>query len=147
MSTDSGRGRTSDIAEYDGRGPGAAARIGVPWAVIQKGGLVPTKRRERVKNTPGVYKSISGSYEIAYRDSDGRQVFRTLPKGTSLKEAKLERANSVSRLGRGETERRAPQRFHDYAVAVIGELDRAPRTIEKHEYHLSTHLETFKSSS
>ena len=37
----------------------------------------PTKAPRRVKSkAPGVYRSISGKYEIAYRDTDGRLVFR-----------------------------------------------------------------------
>jgi site-specific recombinase XerC len=73
-------------------------------------------------------------------------VFRTLPKGTTLKDAKLERANAVSRLGRGERERRAPSRFGGYANDVVAALDCAPRTREKHDYQLRVHLDVFKNA-
>jgi integrase len=118
--------------------------IGVPLGCCsRREGLVPTKRRERVKGAPGVYRSISGSYEIAYRDSDGRQVFRTLPKGMTKEDAKLARADVISRLGRGEKDRRAPKRFHEYATSVIDAMDYAPNTRWKYEYHLRLHLTRF----
>lgn len=110
------------------------------------------KRRTLMKGCPGIYRSISGSYEIAYRDSDGRQVFKTMPKPVkgdargALEAAKLERANAIARLGRGEKERRAPERFGAYAHSIIAGLDRAPRTIEKHEYHLRVHLKRFEKT-
>ena len=64
----------------------------------------PTKapRRTKLKATTGVYRSISGAYEVSFRDSDGRLRFETLPKGSTLADAKALRADKVVRLQRGE---------------------------------------------
>ena len=64
----------------------------------------PTKapRRTKLKGTTGVYRSISGAYEVSFRDSDGRLRFETLPKGSTLADAKALRADKVVRLQRGE---------------------------------------------
>ncbi len=63
-----------------------------------------TKAPRRVKTkSPGVYKSVSGRYEIAYRDSDGKLRFQTI--GDNLEEAKAARAEIVAKMGRGETVR------------------------------------------
>jgi integrase len=58
-------------------------------------------------------------------------------------DAKLARADVISRLGRGEKDRRAPKRFHEYATSVIDAMDYAPNTRWKYEYHLRLHLTRF----
>lgn len=88
-----------------------------------------TKRRTRVKGCPGIYRSISGSYEIAYRDSDGRQVFKTLAKDVNLAAAKTERAEIVTKLGRGEPVRASRKTFGPFADDVVASMNRRPRTI------------------
>ena len=54
--------------------------------------MTEPKRRTKTKAT-GVYKSISGTYEIAYRDSDGKLVFRVVDGG--FEDAKAARAEIV----------------------------------------------------
>jgi|GEM_PF-2119021 len=97
----------------------------------------PAKRRTRTK-APGIYRSVSGRYEICYRDSDGLLRFETV--ADTLEEAKAIRADKISKLARGEKDRRSPERFGAYADLVLAETDCAPRTREKHEYHLRAHL-------
>lgn len=53
------------------------------------------KRRTKTK-APGVYRSVSGKYEIAFRDSDGRSRFRT-----SFEDAKALRAELVGKVKKG----------------------------------------------
>lgn len=55
-----------------------------------------TWRRTKTK-APGVYKSVSGKYEVAYRDSNGRQVFEKTD--LSFEAAKEYRAELVARMG------------------------------------------------
>jgi integrase len=98
------------------------------------------KRRVRVKSHTGIYRSVSGSYEIAYRDSDGRLRFETQPKGTSLEEAKAARANVVSKLGKGERVAPSKEKFGDWAEEWLEGLDVRPRTIEAYRYALDKHL-------
>jgi integrase len=101
----------------------------------------PTKPPRRVKTkAPGIYRSISGSYEIAYRDSDGKLRFKTQPKGASLQEAKAARADVVSKLGKGE--RVAPTRktFEAWSEEWLAGLNKRPRTIIHHRYALDKHL-------
>lgn len=98
---------------------------------------MPAKRRTRTK-APGVYRSISGRYEIAYRDSDGRLKFETV--ADTLEEAKAARADVISRLGKGEQMRSNKQTFEDFAESIVASVTKRPRTIEKHRYHLRQHL-------
>jgi integrase len=95
------------------------------------------KRRTKTKH-PGIYRSISGRYEIAYRDSDGRLKFQVA--GDTLEEAKSARADVVSRLGRGEQLRSTKETFETFAESVVASVTKRPRTIEKHRYHLRRHL-------
>jgi integrase len=95
------------------------------------------KRRTRTK-APGVYRSVSGRYEIAYRGSDGR--LRSKAIGDSFEEAKAARAEIVSKLSRGESVRHSKQTFEAFAEDVIDALNRRPRTVESHRYHLRSHL-------
>jgi integrase len=95
------------------------------------------KRRERTK-APGVYRSISGKYEIAYRDSDGRLVIRVVEGGFG--DAKAARAEIVGKLNRGEPVRSSKATFGEFAETVMGGLTTRPRTIERHRYMLDRHL-------
>ena len=95
-------------------------------------------RRTKMKGAPGVYRSISGRYEIAFRDSDGRLRFRTI--GGNLEEAKAARAEIVSKLSKGETVRPTRATFGDYAEDWITSLIRRPRTIAAYRYALDRHL-------
>ena len=98
----------------------------------------PKRRRVSVKNAPGVYRSISGSYEIAYRDSDGKLRFKVVQ--GSLEDAKKTRADVISRLGRGEQIRHDKRCFAQFAQEVVDGLQRAERTIEKHELNVRVRL-------
>ncbi len=90
--------------------------------------MTTAKRRVRVKGATGVYRSVSGKYEIAFRDSDGRLRFKTID--GSLEDAKNERATIVSRKASGE--RVAPSRItlDEYAEGnYFPSLTLRPRTI------------------
>lgn len=71
-----------------------------------------TKRRIKTKAI-GVYRSSSGSYEISYRDSDGRLRFETV--GRDYEAAKAARADIVAKIGRGERVTTAKTTFADLA--------------------------------
>jgi integrase len=81
---------------------------------------------------------VSGRYEIAFRDSDGRLRFRTVD--GSFEDAKALRAELVGKVRKGA--RVAPSRltFSDYADEWIAGLDLRPRTIEGYRYRLERHL-------
>lgn len=99
----------------------------------------PTKAPRRVKTkAPGVYRSISGKYEIAYRDSDGRLRFQVT--GISFEQAKAARAEKVAKLAKGETIRPTRITFGEFAEDWIAGLNRRPRTIAAHRYALDKHL-------
>lgn len=86
------------------------------------------KRRTRVKGAPGIYRSMSGKYELAYRDSDGRLRFKTVD--GDLESAKAARAEVVAKKARGE--RVAPSRLTlcEYASETyFPALRLRPRTI------------------
>ncbi len=57
--------------------------------------------RERTKH-PGVYRRY-GKYEISYTDSHDKRVFKTMPKGASLKDAQRERSRILEKMYGGET--------------------------------------------
>jgi len=86
------------------------------------------KRRTKTK-TSNVYRSISGKFEIAYRDSDGKLRFKTVD--GDIEAAKRVLADVVSRKAKGE--RVAPSRvtLDQYAQDVyFPSLLLRPRTIE-----------------
>lgn len=94
------------------------------------------KRRTRVARYPGVYRSVSGRYEIAYSDSDGKLRFKTI--GSNLQEAVAARAELVNKVRRGE--RVSPSRvtFGDWSQQWLDGLNKRPRTIDS--YALDKHL-------
>src|SRR5687767_12347861 len=97
---------------------------------------IPKPRRVKTK-FPGIYKSVSGRYEIAYRDSDGRLRFETV--GT-LEEAKAARADKVTKLARGERVTRDKRMFGDWAEEWHAGLTKRPRTLAAYRYALNRHL-------
>ena len=97
-----------------------------------------TKRRTRTK-APGVYRSVSGRYEITYRDSNGRLVFETV--ADTLEEAKTIRAEKIAKLGRGERVVKSPVIFREFAEEWMRTIQRKPRrTIDAYRYALNRHL-------
>jgi hypothetical protein len=107
--------------------PGTAMR---PFASRRRSSNGTSKRSRQERRTrtkaPGVYRSCSGAHEIAYRDSDGRLVFRVVAGG--FEDAKAARADIVGKLSRGEPVRRAKLAFGDFAEAVLARwtVARAP---------------------
>ncbi len=97
----------------------------------------PPKRRTRTK-APGVYRSVSGSYEIAYRDSDGRHVFKVVEGG--FEDAKAARADIVGKLSRGEPIRNVKATFGEFAETVYEGLTGRPQTLAVHRWALDSHL-------
>jgi integrase len=95
------------------------------------------KRRTKTR-APGVYRSISGKYEIAYRDSDGRLRFQVVD--GSFEDAKDARAAIVGKVRKGESVRPSKTTFADYAENWLSALNRKPRTLEAYRYQLNKHL-------
>jgi integrase len=96
------------------------------------------KRRTRVKRHTGIYLSVSGKYEIAYRDSDGRLRFETID-GT-LEDAKGVRADRVAKLARGERVAPVKQTFAAYAETWFSTLTVRPRTVVIYRANYEKHL-------
>ena len=91
------------------------------------------KRRVLMKNAPGVYRSSSGKYEIAYTDSDGKLRFKTI--GTNLEEAKAARAQIVGRKGKGERIISTKLTLAEYAEQnYFAALQLRPRTIRTYQF-------------
>ncbi len=99
---------------------------------------VQQPRRTKMKGAPGVYRSVSGRYEIVFRDSDGR--LRSKAVDGSFEDAKDARAALVGKVRKGETVRPSKCTFGDYAETWIADLNRRPRTIEAYRYALNRHL-------
>jgi integrase len=98
----------------------------------------PTNPKRRTKTKfPGIYKSSSGRYEIAYRNSDNALVFKTIG---DLEAAKAARARIVTRLDNGEEIRANRQSLGAFADGFLADLNRRERTVEKHERNLRCHL-------
>jgi integrase len=95
------------------------------------------KRRTKTR-APGVYKSVSGRYEIQYRDPDGRLRFKVVEGG--LEDAKAQRADIIGRIRKGESVRPSKSTFGDFAEDWIASLNRRPRTIDAYRYALDRHL-------
>jgi integrase len=96
------------------------------------------KRRTKVKRHVGIYRSITGKYEIAWRDANGDLRFETIP--GNLEAAKNARAEKVSALGRGEAVVPNRIKFTEWAEEWLGGLDARPRTIEAYRHALNKHL-------
>ena len=97
----------------------------------------PPKRRTRTK-APGVYRSVSGSYEIQYRDSSGKSVFKVVDGG--FEDAKAARADIVGKLSRGEHVRHTKATFGEFAETVYAGLTGRPATLAHFRWALDSHL-------
>jgi len=97
-----------------------------------------TPRRTSIKKHPGVYRSISGKYEIAFRDSEGKLRFQTV--AGDLQDAVKARAKVIERKDKGEPVGRSKQTFGDYAEQWHAGLNKRPRTLEGFRYQLDAHL-------
>jgi hypothetical protein len=95
------------------------------------------KRRTKTK-TPGVFRSISGRYEIVYKDSSGK--LRSEVIGDNFEEAKAARADRVATMARGGKVVRTRDNFGDYAETWIASLSRRPRTLDAYRYALDRHI-------
>ena len=98
----------------------------------------PPKRRRTRTKAPGVYRSVSGAYEIQYRDSDGKSVFRVVEGG--FEDAKSCRAEIVGKLSRGEPTRQSRATFGELAETVYAGLTGRPATLAHHRWALDSHL-------
>lgn len=95
-------------------------------------------RRTKMKGAPGVYRSVSGRYEIVFRDSDGR--LRSQVVDGTFEDAKTARAELVGRVRKGETVRPSKATFGDYSETWLAGLNKRPRTIGAYRYALDKHL-------
>lgn len=95
-------------------------------------------RRTKMKGATGVYRSVSGRYEIAYRDSDGRLRFQVVDGG--FEDAKAARAEMVGKVRKGETVRPTKISFAEFSEQWLAGLNKRPRTIAAHRYALEKHL-------
>jgi integrase len=100
--------------------------------------MASTPRRTSIKKHPGVYRSVSGKYEIAFRDEDGRLRFQTV--GNDLQDAVKARAKIIDRKDRGEPVGRSRVTFGDYAESWFASLNKRPRTLAGYRYQLDAHL-------
>ena len=96
------------------------------------------KQRWTRRAAPGVYRSSSGAYEIQYRDSDGRSVFRAVEAASRTRRQNA--LTSSPALAWRIRPRRTKATFGEFAETVIEGMSGRPRTIEKHRYHLDAHL-------
>lgn len=87
-----------------------------------------TPRRISIKKHPGVYRSSSGKYEIAFRDGEGKLRFQTV--AGDLQDAVKARAKIIERKDKGEPVDRSKQSFGDYAEQWHAGLNKRPRTLE-----------------
>lgn len=84
------------------------------------------KRRMKTRAT-GVYRSSSGRYEIAFRDTTGKLRFQVV--GGSFEDAKSTRADLVARMAKGE--RVSPSKVTFATVAESWYEAKAPRLRER----------------
>ena len=104
-------------------------------------GSSQTKLRVRVER--GIYKRKTRGgrirYEIAFLDSDARQRWRTVD---SLREARQQRADLMSRIGRGERVAPSKLTFADYADTWLdGQEGRLrPTTHALYETYVRVHV-------
>jgi len=84
-------------------------------------------RRTRVKRNPGIWLSSAGKYEFKYRDSDGKQRWKTVD--GDLAEARAERARVIARKASGERVVQARITFASYAEQWLDGLTLRPGTI------------------
>lgn len=95
-------------------------------------------RRTKMKGAAGIYRSVSGRYEIMFRDSDGRQ--RSQAVDGTFEDAKAARAELVGKVRKGETVRPSKATFGEYAETWLTGLSKRPRTIDAYRYALDKHL-------
>lgn len=96
------------------------------------------KRRTKVDRYPGVYRSVSGRYEIAYRDSDGKLRFKAV--GTNLQDAVAARAEIVGKVKKGVRVAPVKLTFQAWSEQWLAGLNKRPRTIDAYRYALDQHL-------
>src|SRR5262245_10049618 len=92
----------------------------------------------RVRKATGVYRSVSGTYEIQFRDSDGKLRFKTVEGG--FEDAKAARRKILEQMDKGQAVRPSKQTFAEFAGIWITDLNKRPRTIEAYRYALNRHL-------
>src|SRR5262245_38095530 len=76
----------------------------------------PAPRRTRTDH-PGVYKSVTGRYEITYRDSDGKQRWQTVAGG--FDDAKQALRDKQTSKHKGEPVRPSRATFLDVAAGYL----------------------------
>lgn len=102
-----------------------------------------SRRREKVRGTIGVFKRVTSSgstkYDVQYVDSDGKTRWRVTE---SLREAKLLRAELVSKVGRGERIVPTKVALSDYIEQWLEtqEARLRPKTYEGYSNALRLHV-------
>lgn len=67
------------------------------------------KPARRIRVEPNIYKRADGTFEVGYRDSTGKQRWKTLPPRVGIKAARAVRDDILARRGRGERVRPSPK--------------------------------------
>jgi integrase len=96
------------------------------------------KRRVRVKGHPGIYRSVSGRYEVAWRDETGALRFRVVSGG--LEYAKAERARIVAKKASGESVSPPRVTFEQFGREWLETLTVRSTTIALYTSHFNKHL-------
>ncbi len=91
---------------------------------------------------PGVYYRLDAQgrrrYIVWFRDSNGRERFKTLPMGTTEKDAVAHRADLTSRMRRGEKIAPSNLRMSDWADQWLEEQDVAEKTLRNYRWAVET---------
>lgn len=103
----------------------------------------PPKRRERVKNHPGVYRRSIGAkrwrYEITYVDSSGRRRWQVI--GDNLEQAQVALEEITGRKRRGEKVIPGRRTFAEIADDWLArQTGLRPRTVETYKWAIEKHL-------
>src|SRR5262252_525939 len=105
------------------------------------------KPARRVRVERGIYRNPStGGYEIQYTDGDGRIRWRRVYGG--LRDARLERAEVQTRLGRGDPMARSRRTFADVGEEwLAAQTHLRKRTHSLYTTALRRHLDSGRSES
>src|SRR5829696_2472042 len=103
----------------------------------------PPGRRTRLEANLYERRTKSGErrIELGYRDSTGRQRWKTLPADWGIRQCRAERDTLLGRRGQGEFVKPSPKlKFSDVATNWLDQLDVKPNTYAAYENDLRMHV-------